>query len=163
MRTQKSVSNTFGLVFAAASLACFSFMLLAGCSRSSTPPPGGGSHEITHIMILDRANTTFLKGNNRSTLHIGEQMPLQVQAVWAIPSVTEVTDDVKLTLDNPDCAELDTNAVLTARKPGKLVVEAVLRVAGEAGNHEVLAPTASTPAGIPVIQFRDRIELTITN
>lgn len=163
MRTARIISNVFGIVFKAASLACLGVMLLVGCSRSTMPPTGGGPHEITQILILDRANTTLIKDKNHSILHVGEKLPLQVRAVWAIPSVTEVTDMVKLTLDNPDCGELDTNAVLTARKPGKLVVEAVLRVAGEAGNHEVLGLMTVAPVGVPIIQFRDRIELTITN
>jgi hypothetical protein len=159
MRTLKP----FGIALVAAILACVNAALLAGCSRSTAlanePLPGGGAHEISDIWILDRANPTLMQDKNRPTLRVGEQMPLRVMASWTIPLVEDVTAKAKLTVDKPECGELDTNAVLTAREPGKIVIKAALRVAQRA-YPEVLAPT-ETAGKDPVRTYESRMELTI--
>jgi alpha-mannosidase len=128
-------------------------------SDRTPPAPGGGEHRITSIMILDRENGTLLQNKNRQTLRVGEKMPLRVMASWLIPYVGDETDKAKLTVSDPAVAELDSHVVLTARKPGKVVITAVLRVADGAGGHEVL-DYAAPAAGVKVIEFTDHIEMT---
>ena len=141
--------------------------LLLGCSPKTettekTPPmPGSGEHRITEISILGRENGTLLKDSNRKTLRVGEKMPLQVMASWQIPYVGDVTDKAKLTVTDPTIGELDSHAVFTARKPGKVVIEAVLQVAEGPGGHEVLDYAALPAKNSKVIEFRDKIELTV--
>ncbi len=143
-----------------------SLLVLAGCSRdtpptpnNNQPAPGGGSHRLTNILLLDRENSTLLKEKNRQTLHVGERMPLQVMASWAIPYVGDVTDRATLSVSDPTIGDLDEHAVFTARKPGKVVIEATVQAAGD----EVLERGASPPVGSTPVVFKDRIELTISD
>ena len=64
-------------------------VMLCACPAKEPPLPGGGEHRITQIELLSRSNPTLLKENNPTTLAVGQQLPLRVDACWAIPSVTE--------------------------------------------------------------------------
>jgi len=134
-------------------------LLAAGCSREE-PPVGGGERKIHHITILAKEHRTLLEDKNPTALRVGARLPLRVVASWAIPYVEDVTDKVELTVNPPAYGDLDTQAVFTARSPGKVVIDAVLRVAQRPGGHEVLAPNES-PGADPVIAFTDRMELTV--
>jgi len=100
---------------------------------------------------------------NRTSLHVGEQMPLRVMASWAIPYVGDVTEKAKLTANDPTLGELDSKGVFTAKKPGKVTIEAVVRVVESFGGDEVLGPTDKAPAGTTVTEFLAEFKLTIVN
>jgi len=132
--------------------------LLAGC-REEPPAPGGGEHKITHISILAKEHGTLAKDKNPTTLAVGGKMPLRVMASWAIPYVEDVTDKAKLSVSNPACGEVDAQGVFVAKTPGKVVIQAELRVA-KAGYDRVLSPTESAGAD-PVVTLKDSMELTV--
>jgi hypothetical protein len=121
---------------------------------------GGGNRTINGITILARDNHSNIKAKNPTTLRIGARLPLRVVASWDIPYVGDVTDKVTMSIDNPALAELNQQAVLTARRPGKVLINAVLCVADQAGSHQVLAPTEAAGTR-PVLRFTDQMELTI--
>lgn len=121
------------------------------------------SHKIIQIWILDKENKTLLEEKNRTALRVGDQLPLQVMASWAIPYVGEVTDKARLTVNDPTLGELDSKGVFTAKRPGQIAIEAVVRVVRSSGEDQLLDPTDQAPAGTPITEFRSQIELTITN
>ena len=154
------------MAFAMGILACLNTVLPGGCSRSPSPGapvPGGGAHKIIQIWILDKENKTLLEEKNRTALRVGDQLPLQVMASWAIPYVGEVTDKARLTVNDPTLGELDSKGVFTAKRPGQIAIEAVVRVVRSSGEDQLLDPTDQAPAGTPITEFRSQIELTITN
>ena len=65
------------------------------------PLPGGGEHRITSILLLARENHTLLKENDPATVYVGQRLPLQVEASWAIPYVGDVTSGATLSVDDP--------------------------------------------------------------
>ena len=133
-------------------------LMFTGCPRE--PVVGGGDRRITGISILAREHGTLLKEKNPATLRVGERLPLRVVASWAIPYVGEVTDKAKFAVSDNTVGDLDAQAVFTARKPGSVAIEAVLRVANRAGGHEPVGPE-ETAGSDPIVEFRDRIELTV--
>lgn len=144
----------------------FVTVLLVVCFLSASPAaavPGGGPATITGIWILDKANNTLQEKNNRSTLHIGEQMPLRVMASWAIPYIGDVTTNATLTVNDPTLGDIDSKGVFAAKKPGKVTIEAVIRVVTSLGSDKVLGLTGKVPIGKPVTEFRSQIELIIAN
>lgn len=138
--------------------ACF---LAAGCSRKLAPPVGGGEHRVTGISILAKENNTLFKDRNPATLRTGERLPLRVIASWAIPYVDDVTEKTLLLVSDSSLGVLGSHAIFTAQKPGKVTIDAVLRVVSRAGGHEVLSPQESAGTD-PVVTFHDQIVLNIT-
>jgi len=140
-------------------LALLMVACLAACSRAPLPTPangghrgsdapGSGEHKIVGISILVKGQNDLDRGKNPSTLKVGQTLPLEVWASWAIPYAEDVTGRVTLTVSDPALGALDGHAVFTALKPGKIAVEAVLApnaISGEASG-----------AG-----FKDKLELTI--
>ncbi len=121
---------------------------------------GGGAHKIISIRIQEKERRTP-GAAPELTMRVGEKLPLRVLAAWKIPYVGEVTDRVALKVSNRKLAEIGQDAVLVARRPGKVTVEATLRVADRGKEHELLAP-AESAGGDPVVKFRYRVEVTIT-
>ena len=137
-------------------------LALAGCSRQDDRlKDGGGPHEITQIILLAQTNRTLLREENPATIRVGERLPLRVEASWAIPYVGDVTQDAVISVSDPALGDVDDKAVFTARKAGKVAIEATLRVAAAPGDHKVLG-RSQNGAGATVVMFRDRYELTVT-
>jgi hypothetical protein len=101
--------------------------------------PGSGDCVVNHIFILDSANHTLVEDQNRTNLHVGEEMPLRVMATWAIPLVEEETPKASLTVDKPEYGRIETGGVFKALSPGEVTITATLRVA-QRPYQEVLAP-----------------------
>jgi hypothetical protein len=140
-------------------LAVLIAVFLVGCSRATPPAPapssrghndapGSGEHKIVGISILVKGHNDLDRGKNPSTLKVGQTLPLEVWASWAIPYAEDVTGRVTLTVSNPALGALDGHAIFTALKPGKVAVEAVLAPNAISGD--------ASGAG-----FKDKLELTI--
>ncbi len=138
--------------------AIFGLLLVVIAAYGFSQVLGGGEHKIISIKIM--AKTQDGGDKDPTTLRVGKRLPLQVVAAWKIPYVGNVTDKAKISVNNPRLVVVDKQGVLTALRPGKVVVEAVLRVADHGNKHEVLAPEEAAGA-YPVITFTDRMELTI--
>jgi hypothetical protein len=130
-------------------------------SKTKADPllPGGGEHKIRQIVILSKRNQTMVKENNPVTVSVGARLPLRVTASWAIPSVEDVTDKVKFTVNNPAGGSVSRQGIFVAKAPGKIVIDAELRVADN-GSHRVLAPKEAA-GGDPVISFHDKMEIMV--
>jgi hypothetical protein len=85
---------------------------------------GGGAHVVTAIFIQTRDHASRENGQNPTTLHVGDQLALQVMASWAIPYVGDVTDQAKFTVSDPAVGNVDDHGVFTARAEGKVTIEA---------------------------------------
>lgn len=134
-------------------------MLLAMAMPCLPQKVGAGKHQILEIQIEPKTDRASSKEDNL-TLRVGQKLPLKVVAAWAIPYVGDVTDKATLTVDKPQLAKLDNHAVVTARRPGEVVIEAALRVSDNGGMHEVLASNENAGA-YPVIRFTDRLRVKI--
>ena len=93
------------------------------------------------------------------TLLVGERLQLRAMAAWAIPSMTEETEKAAWTVSDPAVGDVDKDGVFTARKAGRAVVTAVIRVS-EDGAGEVLGPGQTAASG-PVKTFSDELELNV--
>jgi hypothetical protein len=82
---------------------------------------------------------------------------------WAIPYVGDVSTNATFTVSDPTLGDIDSKGVFAAKKPGKVTIKAVIRVVTSLGGDKVLELTEKVPAGTPVAEFRNQIELTITN
>lgn len=128
-------------------------------TKAEPPLPGGGEHKISHIVILTERNQTLVKDDNPVIVSVGARLPLRVMAKWAIPSVEDVTDKVKFTVNNPAGGSVSPEGIFVAKVPGKIVIDAELRVA-DASSHRVLAPKEAA-GGYQVITFHDKMEIVV--
>jgi hypothetical protein len=143
----------------AGALALSLAMAFGGCSENKPTRTGGGEHKVMRILIRAYAKEASARDRGPVTLLVGEGLQLRVMAAWAIPAVTEETERAAWTVGDAAIGDVDKNAVFTARKAGRTVVTAVVRVS-ENGAGEVLAPGQTAGRG-PVKTFRDELELIV--
>jgi hypothetical protein len=144
---------------AAAVLVALTLSTVSLGSQERPPLAGGGAHRIFQIMIQEKERRP--EGSPEFILRVGERLPLRVVAAWKIPYVGDVTDHAALRVSNPKLAGVDANAVLIARRPGRVIVQATLRVADDGNADKVLEP-AEPAASRAVHTFTDRVAVTIT-
>ncbi|MGO8705218.1 MAG: Ig domain-containing protein [Candidatus Brocadiia bacterium] len=133
-------------------------MTFGGCSEKKPMLPGGGEHKVIQLFIRAYSKEASAKDKGPVTLRVGERLQLRAMAAWAIPSITEETERAAWTVSDPAVGDMDKDAVFTARKAGRTVVTAVIRVS-EDGAGEVLGPE-QTASG-PVKTFSDELELNV--
>jgi hypothetical protein len=143
---------------AAAVLALSFPMTFGGCSEKKPMLPGGGEHKVIQILIRAYAKEASAKDKGPVTLRVGERVQLRAMAAWAIPSMTEETERAAWTVSDPAVGDMDKNAVFTARKAGRTVVTAVIRVSENSAG-DVLGPGQTTSG--PVKTFSDELELNV--
>jgi hypothetical protein len=141
-------------------------MMLAGCSERKAPVAGlpggsqrGGERKVTQILIRAYSKQASAKDRGPVSLIVGERLQLRVMALWAMPAVTEETQRAEWTVSDPAVGEVDQNGLFTARKAGRAMVTAIVRVSKD-GAGEVLGPGQSAGNG-PVKTFRDELELIV--
>jgi hypothetical protein len=134
-------------------------MALGGCSEKKPPVVGGGERRVIGILIRAYSKQASAKDRGPVTVLVGERVQLRVMATWAIPSLTEETQRAIWTVSDPAVGGVDKDGVFTARKAGRNVITAEVRVS-ENGAGEVLAPEQSAGNG-PVKMFRDELELIV--
>jgi len=143
----------------AGALALSLAMAFGGCSEKKPVRAGGGEHKVIGILIRAYSKEPSAKDRGPVTLLVGERVQLRAMARWAIPAVTEETDRATWTVSDAAVGDLDRNAVFTARKAGRTVVTAVVRVS-ENGAGQVLAPGQTAGNGA-VKTFSDELELIV--
>ncbi len=131
----------------------------AGCSEKRPIITGGGEHKVVQILIRAYAKQASAKDRGPVSLIVGERLQLRVFAAWAIPYVSEQTEKAAWTVSDAAVGDVDKNGVFTARKAGRTVVTAVIRVADN-GAGDVLGPGQTASNG-PVKTFRDELELNV--
>jgi len=130
-----------------------------GCSEKKPALTGGGEHKVVQILIRAYAKEASAKDKGPVSLSVGERLQLRVFAAWAIPSVTEETERTAWTVSDTAVGDMDKNGVFTARKAGRAVVTAVIRVSDD-GAGAVLGPEQTASNGT-VRTFRDELELIV--
>ena len=154
MRESRSIRLAMAGVLALAF--CLTF---GGCSDKRPMVSGGGEHRVIRILIRAYAKEASAKDRGPVSLVVGESLQLRVMAAWAIPCVTEETERATWTVSDTAVGDVDKEGVFTARKAGRTVVTAVVRVA-ENGAGEVLGPGQTASSG-PIKTFRDELELDV--
>ena len=145
---------------AMAGVLALSFCLtFSGCPDKKPVLTGGGEHKVIRILIRAYAKEASAKDKGPVNLLVGERLQLRAMAVWAIPSVTEETERAAWTVSDTAVGDVDKDGVFTARKAGRAVVAAVVRVS-ENGAGEVLGAGQTAGRG-PVKTFRDELELNV--
>jgi hypothetical protein len=152
---------------AAAGVLALAFaMMLGGCAERKAPvagspggSQGGGERRITQILIRAYSKQASAKDRGPVSLSVGERLQLRVMALWAIPAVTEETQRAEWAVSDPAVGQVDQDGVFTARKAGRDMVTAVVRVSKD-GAGEVLGPGQSASNG-PVKTFRDELEVIV--
>jgi hypothetical protein len=134
-------------------------MTFGGCSEKKPMPVGGGEHKVIQLYIRAYSKEASLKDKGPVSLLVGERLQLRAMAAWAIPSVTEETEKAAWTVSDTAVGDVDKDGVFTARKAGRAVVTAVVRVS-EDGAGEVLGPGQAPDSGA-IKTFRDELELNV--
>ncbi len=129
-----------------------------GCSEKKAVLTGGGERRVIQILIRAYSKEASAKDKGPVALLVGERLQLRAMAAWAIPSVTEETERAEWTVSDPAVGDVDKSGVFTARKAGRTVVTAVIRVS-EDGAGDVLGPGQA--ASGPVKTFSDQLELNV--
>jgi hypothetical protein len=108
--------------------ATVALLFLAGCSdRDDGPSPGDGDHVITGISVVVVRPDQQWSFDNPVEMKTGESLEIRVKASWAIPSVTDISGDARLTLMTPDMGELDRDSKFHAKKSGEAKLQATYR------------------------------------
>jgi hypothetical protein len=154
------VSEFRSIRLAMAGVLALSFaMTVGGCSEKKPMLPGGGERKVIRIYIRADTKEASSKDKGPVTVLVGERLQLRAMAVWAIPSVTEETEKAAWTVSDTAVGDVDKEGVFTARKAGRAVVTAAVRVS-ENGAGEVL-DSGQTPDSGSVKTFRDELELDV--
>jgi len=134
-------------------------MTFGGCSEKKPMLPGGGEHRVIQVVIRAYAKEASAKDKGPVNVLVGERVQLRVMAAWAIPSMTEETQKATWTVSDAAVGDVDKDGVYTARKAGRAIVTAEIRVS-EDGAGEVLGPGQTAGSG-PVKTFTDKLELNV--